>query len=113
MSSWLLPAGDFCGLAPKANISVAVIHKLAEGPAPTRHNSRSKLVNNCAAGDNCPADVLPRLDHSHPEATARRFPKDYWAEVDYLPLRVVRFSGAALQEGRQLDVIEGVLVPYL
>jgi predicted transcriptional regulator of viral defense system len=34
-----------------------------------------------------------------------RYPK-----VDYLSLRVVRFSGAALQEGQQQHVIEGVLV---
>lgn len=31
-------------------------------------------------------------------------------KVDYLPLRVVRFSGAALQEGREQHIIEGVPV---
>jgi predicted transcriptional regulator of viral defense system len=31
-------------------------------------------------------------------------------KVDYLPLRVVRFSGTALQEGQEQHVIEGVPV---
>jgi predicted transcriptional regulator of viral defense system len=31
-------------------------------------------------------------------------------KVDYLPLRVVRFSGAALQEGQEQHTIEGVRV---
>ena len=36
-----------------ADISLAVMHKLAERPAPARrHSSSRKLVNNCAAGDN-------------------------------------------------------------
>jgi hypothetical protein len=37
--------------APKADISLAVIHKVAEWPAPPRHSSSSKFVNNCAPGE--------------------------------------------------------------
>jgi transposase len=63
--------------APKADISLAVIHKLAKKPAPARHSSsNSKLVNNCAAGKNCgggrPASARSQSPRSNRKTVSER-----------------------------------------
>ena len=63
--------------APNADISLAVIHKLAKKPAPARHSSsNSKLVNNCAAGKNCgggrPASARSQSPRSNRKTVSER-----------------------------------------
>ena len=62
-----------------ADISFAVMHKLAERPAPARrHSSSRKLVNNCAAGDNFaggrPAPARTRSRVCNPKRIDGRLP---------------------------------------
>src|SRR5208283_2071161 len=66
-------------MAPNADISLAVIHKLAERPAPARHSSSSrKLVINCAAGDNFvggrPASARSRSPRKNRKTVSERLP---------------------------------------
>jgi len=64
-----------------ADISLAVMHKLAERPAPARrHSSSRKLVNNCAAGDNFaggrPAPARTRSRVCNPKRIEGRLPAE-------------------------------------
>jgi hypothetical protein len=63
---------------PISDISLAVIHKVAESPAPARHSSSSKLVNNCAAGE--------ILAGGRPASARSRSPRSYRKTVSSEPI---------------------------
>jgi len=87
-----------------ADISFAVIHKLAERPSPGRHSSSSKLVNHCAASHNSaggrPALARSRSGECYRKTVCERLPGE--------PVALAPTSNRkAPQEGHYISSVDG------